>query len=134
MAHDKVYGFCENKCKVEVPSKAEFEELKSETSGEGLVQIINTKLNEIGFVPRVIEKLNGSSKTVNAADTVGKKTVYYNEYMTAVNFSITGSGYLIKYTNNDQSGIKELKAVDGVWTGNFTIETGNALEIEVFAL
>lgn len=23
MAHDKVYGFCENKCKVEVPSKAE---------------------------------------------------------------------------------------------------------------
>ncbi len=25
MAHDEVYGFCENKCKVEVPSKAEYD-------------------------------------------------------------------------------------------------------------
>lgn len=32
MAHDKVYGFCESKCKVEVPTKKEFDELKSTTS------------------------------------------------------------------------------------------------------
>lgn len=29
MAHDKVYGFCESKCKVEVPTKKEFDTLKT---------------------------------------------------------------------------------------------------------
>lgn len=33
MAHDKVYGFCESKCKVEVPTKKEFDTLKTSDAG-----------------------------------------------------------------------------------------------------
>mgnify|MGYP003289794437 CR=1 FL=1 len=140
MAHDKVYGFCESKCKVEVPNKVEFEELKSETTGEGLVQTINTKLSEIGVVPRAFEKLNSASKTVNAADIVNKRMIYYNEYIANTDLYISGSGCVMKWTTGNQSGIQELgytgagQPTDGIWNGHFSVPSRGAVEIEIIAL
>lgn len=148
--HSKVYGFCESKCKVEVPTKTEFEALKSETSGEGLVQIVNTKLNEIGVVPTVLETITGD-KTVNASDIVGKRVIYYNP-TSLINHSLTisydakgdgyndGSDYLIKLVTGNESGIFELgytpsnQATDGIWNGHLTVPSRGAVEIEIIEL
>lgn len=78
MTHDNVYGFCESKCKVEVPTKVEFEELDSKLNdevqarGQAIADVMNT-IDERLLTRRVISITDGQTlldevKNMNVGD------------------------------------------------------------------
>jgi hypothetical protein len=65
MAHDKVYGFCEAKCKVEVPNKTEFTSLKSKH--DTLQSSYDTKVGQLDAKDTdLANKFNAANSAISA--------------------------------------------------------------------
>lgn len=113
MAHDHVYGVCESKCFVEVPTKAEYEENKAATNGKFNVVTVpaDSEMTEIELgtnLPFITEVINLKSESVTVkftkpeeAESVDLKFGYIKSdaALTEVSQTVTTSYSLTLETN-----------------------------------
>lgn len=138
MAHDKVYGFCESKCKVEVPSKAEFDEFKNSISEETLINTINEKVIEVAKPIKIIKVTSG--ETYSVSELLNYRTIFFNNTIASFTIYITNDTdkvIAIKKQLSSSSSFVELNYVPagaqgGDKTGEITVSIHSPIEVELF--
>lgn len=109
MAHDKVYGVCENKCFVEVPTKEQFDELKRYSTEEIRV---GTWIDGRPIYRKVVE-LNKSR-----ISTLGDGLFYYDDNDNSLGLrdvSLIIKGLIVNEKERDFSSTTEYFSTDLVY-------------------
>lgn len=96
MAHNKVYGICESKCKVEVPSKTEFNALKNsmptDSNLEALQNQIDSLQSQINILDSEINSVDSNLSVVRSSLNKLEQGVGALDYIS--NISCTFGGFI----------------------------------------